>query len=481
AAAGVHALGIGHISAHLDDRFRLLSHGSRVALPRHRTLRAAVDWSYGLLREPERRLFDRLAVFVGGFDLDAVGAVWSPAEDGPEAADTLLTRLVDTSLVAAEAATATTRRFRMLETLRAYGLERLGDRGEAARWRDRHAAYVLALVESARTGLRGDGQAAWLRRLATEHGNIRAALAWSHERGDAPTAVRLAGSLYPLWDRHGHYSEGRRWLSRVLAMPGAVPADVRARAWESAAGLAVVQGDLLRATEAGERAAALSRQAGDPAGEARALQHLGLVAVYSGEPDAATAVLDLSLAQARAADDEWLRGWSLLFMAIAALARAQYDRTTELSAACEAVLPASGDPECRGWALTLRAAAAWRRGEPMAAIAPMSEGLRVFQELGHLWGLSVCFLLAAQLAGRRDDALTAATLLGASETLRGSVGAALLPFVRPWLDEAVVLARDRLGPGPFDRAWRAGAAAPVAASAAMAIGETDPPGPAPWA
>jgi predicted ATPase/DNA-binding SARP family transcriptional activator len=391
AAAGVNALGVEHITAHLDDRFRLLTHGDRTVHTRHQTLRATVDWSYGSLGAAERRLFDRLAVFVGGFTLDAVETVCVEPDAGPEPAPVLLARLVDKSLVIAESPAGVTRRYRMLETLRAYGLERLDERGETSRLRDLHAAYVMELVEAAGSATRTTRQTEWLRRLETEHGNIRAALKWAHERGDAVTAVRIAGSLHPLWDRHGHYGEGRRWLDQVLAMDGPVPLPARARALDTASGLAVAQGDLRQSTAAGEQAAELCRQAGDETGLARALQHLGLVAVYAADLGRAAALLDESLRHARAAGDPWVQSWSLLFLAVTAMAGGEHVRAAELGADCEALLRPAGDPEALGWALIVRAGTVWLRGDHPAMREPLHEGLRCFQDLGHLWGLSVGF------------------------------------------------------------------------------------------
>ena len=130
----------------------------------------------------------------------------------------------------------------MLETLRIYGLERLHERGEAARVREKHAAYFLSLAEVAGEALRGPEQAVWLSRLEVEHGNFRAALEWSLDQGAAETAARLAGSLYALWDLHGHYGEGRGWLAQVLQADDQLPAAVRARALLGSATLAVIQG-----------------------------------------------------------------------------------------------------------------------------------------------------------------------------------------------------------------------------------------------
>jgi predicted ATPase/DNA-binding SARP family transcriptional activator len=473
AAARVNALGVDQIASRLDDRFRLLTQGSRTALPRHQTLRAVVDWSYGLLGDAERRLFDRLAVFVGGHAMEAAQAVCADPGGGGERVADLVTRLVDKSLVTSEASGRTTRRYRMLETLRAYGLERLDERGETARLRNRHAAYFLALAEPAGAALRGHEQPIWLERLETEHGNLRAALTWSVEHGDAATAVRLAGSLYQLWDLHGHYTEGRQWLARVLALEGPVPPAARARALLGTATLAVIQGDLQAAASACERAAALCRQAGDRAGLAHALQYLGFGAIFAGELDRAVMLLEESLRNARAVGDRWVEGWSLVFLATAALAHAEPNQAVRLAAECEAVLGPVGDREGLAWALLIRGTAAWRKGDPVDAAASLREGLRAFQRLGGLWGLSLGLFMTAQLAGAHGDHQGLTTLLSASEALRQSVGAGLLPFIEAWSDAAVAKARAALGRNSFEQAWDAGQALSPDTAIVLAMRELD--------
>jgi predicted ATPase/DNA-binding SARP family transcriptional activator len=471
AAARMNAFTVDQVAARLDDRFRLLSGGSRTALARHQTLRATVDWSYGHLGDDERRLFDRLGVFVGGFTLEAVESVCA---EGLNAAVTdSLARLVDKSLVVVETSQTSGSRYRMLETLRAFAFERLEESGDTARLRDRHASHVVALIESAGADLHGAQQLVWLPRLEAEHGNIRAALDWSILRGDAVTAMRLAGSLYPLWDGHGHYREGRRWLRQVLAMDAAVPPAVKARVLDSAAGLAVVQGDLEQAAAAAEKAAALSRKAGDPAGEAHALQHLGLAAVYADDVDRAVGVLEEAVRGAREAADPWLVGFALLFLTTAALAEGDYRRTMTLSAECEAVLRPVGDPEGLAWTVLLRGAAAWRTHDLESAAVLVRKGLSGFNDLAHLWGTSLGLFLAAQLAAARGRHEQAISLLAVSGVIRDSVGAAVLPFVERWIETAVIEARAVLDAATFDRAWRAGQSMEIDAAVAHAMREID--------
>ena len=460
AAAAVPALGIERIAARLDDRFRLLTHGSRTAAPRHQTLRAVVDWSYELLDEPAQRLFTQLGVFVGGFTLEAAEAVCATAGGS-------LAALVDKSLVTVDSAGAETR-YRLLETLRAYALERAEP---PAALRDRHAAYTLAVVTSARRELRGARQPMWLRRLEAEHGNIRAALEWSISQGDAGTAVRLAGSLYPLWDRHGHYREGRAWLARALALEAGVPKLVRARALDSAAGLATIQGDLPAAAAAAEESARLSREAGDGAGAARALTTSGLAAFYAGDHPRAVRVLEESVRQARAAGDRGQAGFALMYLAATALARADYAEAVRRCDAGEPDLRAVGDPEGLAWIQICRCGAAWRTGDRPAAREALREAMRGFQSLDHRWGLSIGIQMAAEMARARGDHRHAVRLAAASEALRHSVAAAQMPFLREWLDETLAACRQALTRADFTDAWRSGESTPAGEAVAAAQAE----------
>jgi predicted ATPase/DNA-binding SARP family transcriptional activator len=474
AAARVSALDVNQIATRLQDRFRLLTTGERTALPRHRTLRAVTDWSYELLSLPERRLFDRAAVFIGGFTLEAAEAVC--AEPGDDPVPSLLARLVDKSLIVGEH-----RRLHMLETLRMYGLERLGDHADAARIRDRHADYFLSLAESAREEVRGPALAAWVSRMEVEHGNFRAALQWSLDQGAAEQAARLAGSMYPLWDLHGYYREGQGWLTRVLEADSELPAGVRARALLGSATLAVIQGDLEHAAAACEEAAQLCERAGDPAGLAHALQYLGLGAIFADDPATAAELLHQSLDNARLAGDGWLEAWALVFLAAAALARGANAEAAELAADCVAVQARAHDPELVAWAFTTQAMARLAAGDHLSALAPLRAALEGFRGLGALWGLSLALFVRSQVADKRGNQPDQAMFLGAAEHLRTSVGAGQLPFVGAWMDAAVAHGRSALGDAAFDRAWRAGQELSPEAAVAEALRELDaaatPPSP----
>jgi predicted ATPase len=462
AAASIQALGADRVARGLDDRFRLLIRGSRTALPRHQTLQAIVDWSYGLLDVAHRDLFDRLAVFVGGFTLAAAEDVCADGAAAEPVVE-LLAGLVDKSLVLIEKPDAATPRYRMLETLRAYGWRRLADTGRADAMRDRHAVHVLTMVRTARAAWRSTQQPVWLRRLEAEHGNIRAALQWLIERGDAATAVRLAGSLYPLWDRHGHYREGRRWLTHALAVDAPdspVPSVVRARALDSLAGLAVLQGDLTAAAAAADESAELGRLAGDHVGVAGALTTSGLVAIYAGDHGRAAGILEEALRHARAAGVAWSEGFALMYLGMVALAGDDWVRAGGLIEESALVLRSTGDPEGLAALSVLRGIVASRTGDAATAGEALGTALHGYRSLDHVWGLSLALNLAAELAADRGEQARAVSLLGTSAALRDSVGAAVMPFNQVWIDATLARARTVLTRAAFDAAWQAGYAAP---------------------
>ena len=472
AAARVNALSVAEIAARLDDRFGLLDSGPRTADRRHRTLRAVVEWSYSMLSAPEARFFDMASVFVGGFTLEAAETLGANLQDGGGDVAGLLWRLVDKSLVACDDVSGT-RRYRMLETLRAYGQERLAARGELDLARQRHAGYFLEFAEPAAAGLRGGEQPLWLDRLEVEHGNLRAALAWSVEQNRAEMAVRLAGAVYSLWDLHGHYTEGCAWLRRVLALQGDVPPAVRARALMGLATLATISADFELGAAACQEAAELSAEAEDPVELAHAQQYLGLGCVFADDLDTADALLQDSLANSRRAEDAWLEAWAVVFLSALAMAREDHALAVRTAEEGEVVARRAGDPECVAWIQMIHATGALLEDPSAPAVAEFREVVVSFQRLGAIWGLSIAVFMAAWLAARSGEPTRALRLFSASERLRVSVGATLMLFMVTRLDTAVAAARDALGGGPADEAWRDGAGLSVAEAAVEAMAEFD--------
>src|SRR5262249_2464850 len=250
----------------------MLTDNSRTALPRHRTLRALIDWSYDLLSDAEQAVLHRVAVFAGGWTLASAERVCGG--DGIEAADVLepLTSLVDKSLVVADEQAGTTR-YRMLETVRQYAAERSRKEGGETKWRARHLAWSVALAEEFSQGIFGPEQDAWFARIAAELDNLRAAVSWAVE-SDPAQGIRLAYHVRAFMDLRGHISEGRKWLTRLLEV---CPVDAsldRARALHAAARLATSHGDYLAADRQLQESLALYGEVNDPGGARRALNAL---------------------------------------------------------------------------------------------------------------------------------------------------------------------------------------------------------------
>ena len=285
AAARVRALSPDEILDGLRDRFRLLTGGARTAVPRQQTLRASVDWSHEQLTQPERVLFRRLAVFSGGFDLEAAEMVAAGDGLARERILDTLTLLVDKSLVLAEADNdGTHTRYRLLETMRQYAFERLKEAGEAGplhtRHRDFYAGMAAAVGDTGRTGLEQS-----LARAAVEIDNFRAAFAWSRERSDTEAALALASALQPLWLASGRLHEGLAWFDAVLSDDDA--ADVAPAVWAGALADRALLDSWAVSTESieqAELALAAARESGDPRLVVRALTARGFVGYLRGEP-----------------------------------------------------------------------------------------------------------------------------------------------------------------------------------------------------
>ncbi len=373
AAARVRAISVAQILESLHDRFRLLTGGSRTAVRRQQTLRASVDWSHALLTETERILFRRVAVFLGGFDLDSAQAVaGGEGLAGYQVLDQL-TLLVDKSLVVAENARGRTR-YRLLETVRQYGLEKLGESGEADAIRTRHRDHYTALAAPLDLPAGGDYERL-LEQTVTEIDNLRAAFVWSRENSDVELALMLASSLQPLWLARGRIREGLAWFDTVLAdLDGRHPevaAAVRARALADAASLGIRLG-AAHSIDQAQRALAIAREVAEPALLARALAACGSIAGYSSDPEMAQACFTEATDLARAVGDRWRLSQILAWQAAANI---PYDPNAVRAAAEEGreLAETIGDRfvsrVCR-WCLGVAEA---EQGELLSATAKLAE------------------------------------------------------------------------------------------------------------
>ena len=283
AAARIRALSVTEIVDSLHDRFRLLTGGARTAVRRQQTLRASVDWSHALLTGPEQVLFRRLAVFMGGFDLDAAQAIGGGHDVERFQVLDQLTLLVDKSLVVAEDIKDRTR-YRLLETVRQYALEKLGESGEADAVRTRHRDYYTSTAAEL-DALAHIDRDAELDRAETEIDNLRAAFTWSRDNGEIELALRLVSSLQPLWLTRGRVVEGLGWLDAALAESAADSADVRLARGRALAdkGLLLASVGASESVEAAEQALTLARELGDPTLLVRALVSRGSLSAYDAE------------------------------------------------------------------------------------------------------------------------------------------------------------------------------------------------------
>jgi predicted ATPase/DNA-binding CsgD family transcriptional regulator len=370
----------------LEQRLPLLTGGGRDVPARQQTMRDAIAWSYDLLTGEERALFRRLAVFAEGCTLSAAEAVANAAS--AIAIDTLegMSSLVEKSLLHQQDGPSGEPRFGMLETVREFGWEELVRSGEAAVTRARHAAWCLALAEEVRPELDGAEQVRWLGWLEIEHDNLRAALGWLQEQGNAEDGLRLGAALAPFWLRRGHLAEGREQLRALLAMPGAASSTAEQAAVLSAAAvLAEAQSDYPAAQAAGEEALTLWRRLGDRLGAARTLLRLAIIA----KPiERETSLAAESLALFREAGDRREMANALADVSGIARDRGDLDRARTLLEESLALFQELGDRVAVAWPLTGLGLLAWYEGDDRRAQRLLDESLAVFREAADQRGLT---------------------------------------------------------------------------------------------
>ena len=513
AAARVRSFSVEEIENRLDQRFALLTGGSRTALPRQQTLRALVDWSYDLLTDSERLLWQRLSVFAGGWTGAAAAQVCAGEGIKAEEVADLLIALGDKSVVTAELLDESPR-YRLLETLRQYGRERLAESGDIGRTRERHRDCFLALAEEAVPKLQGAEQAAWLSRLEEEHENLRAGLDWCLVEEAAESGLRFCGALQRFWLMRGHLAEARDWCARVLEKPGAgEPTAIRAIALNTAGAVAVYQCNYPAARALFEESLAIARQSGDRKRMAALLNNLGVMAFEQGDYSAARAYHEQSLALARELADRTSIANSLGNLGATALDQSDYEAARARYVECLAITRELGDRY--HIAITLRSLGniARLQGDPATAGMLLEEALAIVRELGDRGGIAGTLALLGEVAydrGKYPDAqrlhqealaifrdlgdgrgtagalesvadadaalgnaVRAARLWGAAERLREEIGTPLTPRSRPGYDRSVAAAREVLGDDEvFERTWAEGRASTLEYAIGRALAET---------
>ena len=466
AAARIKVLSAGQSLERLEESLKLLAGTDRTAPERQKTLRGALDWSYQLLSEQERKLFWRLSLFAGGWTLEAAEAVGAGAGiEGDDVLD-LLTRLVDKSLVVVEAGVDSAAvRYRMLEPLRQYGQERLEQGGEAEQVRERHAKHFLALAEEAEPELRE--QEAWLKRLEREHANFRAALSWAldeqdaqqPEEGRAELGLRLTAALAQgrFWNAYGP-NEGRRWLERALAESSGAPTPSRAKALKEAGWLANFQGDYHRSVALLEESMALFEELGDKPGLAAALFYLGMTVVHGRDRERTRALCEAAEALRRELSDRQAIGSLLIFLGIAALNEGDHDRSVALTEEALALNRETDDMRGTAMCLTILGMTALERGDAERAASLYGEEMRLLRGLRDKLGTAYGLRGMAGVAALRGNAARAGRLWGAVEALQEAIGLPLSPFDRshPDYESLVAAARSQLDEATWEAALAEG-------------------------
>ncbi|HEY3211378.1 MAG TPA: adenylate/guanylate cyclase domain-containing protein [Actinomycetota bacterium] len=405
----------------LQQRLSILTSGVRTLPQRQRTLRDAIAWSHDLLDDPERRLFARLSVFTGGWTLESAEAVCEPGALGLDALDGL-TSLVDKSLIRRTEPAEGDLRFSMLETIREFGLEQLGAGGDLDLILGRHAEHFLDLAVEAEPHLTSDDQGAWLDRCDLEHPNMRAAIRWAIEAGEADRAQEAAGALWRFWQQRGHLAEGQALFEEILAMPsgqGETPA--RAKALIGAGGIAWWQKDREAAGAFYGEALAIERGLGDPARIAEALYNLAFV-VAGEDIESAARLLDESLDLFRRAGDERGVAQVLTMLVIRDAQAGDWGRVIDSLEEVVAIWRRVGDRLHLAFDLVWLAFAYGRGGRRGDARSAALESLELFRTVDNATGIGIALTDLAFLAtweGRHEDAIR---LAGASESLRERVG-----------------------------------------------------------
>jgi predicted ATPase len=410
AASRTATMSLAQLDRRLDDRFQLLTGGLRTALPRQQTLRSLIDWSYGLLSDPEKTAWQRLAVFHDGWTLEAADRVGlADAADEASTLD-LLTSLVDKCLVVEPSGPGF--RYRMLETLRQYAHERLLESGQHDLARARHLDHYVELAEAAKPHLRGPEQATWLDRLQREHENLGSAIDCSLSSDSTSSmALRLCWALWQYWFARGHLGAGRRFCQRALDAAGAdVPDDLRGRVLHASAALAYFQSDYAAARALHQQAVAVRRELGDATALSSSLSSLAAVHIAEGDFESAESVLEEGLALARTLGDEANLSGCLLNLGLVARQKGDDDRAKGLYAESLAIRRRLGSFKGIAQSLTNLAEIDFDRGDFAAAQSLQEESLSLMRKVGDRTGIATNLHNLGNLAYERGNALSALQL-----------------------------------------------------------------------
>lgn len=500
AAARIKLLSPSAILARLESRLNLLTGGARDLPTRQQTLRSTVDWSYGLLNAAEQTLLRRLSVFTGGCTLEGVEAVCDTKGDlGLDILDGMAS-MVDKSLVQQVEQVDAETRFLMLNTIREYALERLGESNDEAAARRAHAAYYLVLAEEGAEDAVAHPE--WLDRFEVEHDNFRLALDYLIKTKETEWGLRLGAALFHFWETREYLTEGRDAMARLLAMEGtAARPKLRARLQFAAAVLAGEQGDYEAARQQLEQSLEICLELNDSRGVAIALNALAVNARDRGEMDTASILFERCVAIWKDLGDSADIARALSNLANVTKLRGEYERASLLYDECLTMFRKAGDSAGVAWTLNYQGDVARERADLIAArvfceqslaafrqlrdgwgiasalsdLAGLScdqgndaearrlygESIEMFRELGHKRGIARALECLAVSAAAQSNAEQSLHLAGAAAALRQRLGAPLGMAEQPRLEKALEFARRRLGSAASLAAWMQGWAMPV--------------------
>ena len=501
AASRLRLFSVEQIAVRLDDRFKLLTGGSRTALPRQQTLRALIDWSYDILPSEEQALFRRLSVFAGGWTYEVGEAVC-----GDQNFMDNLSQLINKSLVVLDEDNGN--RYRLLETIRQYARDKLLDFGEGRQFRDRHLEYFLLFAETAGQNILGVEALGWAKKLQAEHDNIRAALEWCLSE-DVESALRIVGALPYFWITQGYAVEGRRWALDVLEKSKAYPEqdkqltveqiNTRANAYLSLCIIATDLGDNEVVLTTASESVAFARRTGEQRILAFALAYLASGNANLGKADEAFTIAQEALAVARGSGDEFALGFSLTTMGeVCAIAKqdyesalsyaeesialtekgghrwgysmtifglgfmaktlGKYDHARARFMACLPVFNEIGDKHRINMVQSELAHIEREQGQYQQAIPMYRETIREWQRLGHRAAIAHQLECLAFIAKAQGQVKRALRLLGAAEALREKINIAMTPPERVVYDREVTDLKANMDSNEFASPWAEGRA-----------------------
>ncbi|MFD6059585.1 ATP-binding protein [Rhodococcus wratislaviensis] len=477
AAVRLRVMSVEQLLQRLTDRFALLSTGSRGAPARQQTLQWCIDWSHELCSPAERELWGRVAVFSGSFELDAVEGICTDPEAAGPVVD-VVGSLIDKSILIREGDAAGAVRYRMLETLRDYGLERLQETGEFASLMRRHRDWYERGVLRAESDWISSRQMAWMVRLDAEQSNIVAALQFClTDPAEVDAGLRMATALYPYWRVRGRLREGMRWLAQLLTVHGGEPSMERITTLYVLSVLSGLHGDPEVSALYAECGAVLASQLGDRTAGALMADAAGHHALITQDSATACDYFESSLAVFRKEGHLLYMIWSLLGLALASDADGNQTRSEECWQEVLELTEPRGESIYRGWALWGLGTGAWHRGELARAKEILTQGLRLARSVDDQTSAVRCVEVFAWIAVDAGADRRAAKLMGAAAALSQAGGSlsTLYPNLIVWHARCEHKARRAIGDRTFETEFRHGLEMSFQDAAAYALDEEGRP------